>query len=211
MKSIHGKDIKIFACNSNKKLAEDIAAAMGLPLGRCAVGAFADGEVSISIEESVRVSDVFVVQSTCGPVNNNLMELLIMIDALKRASAGRITAVVPYYGYARQDRKAKARDPISAKLVADLISVAGADRVLSMDLHVAQIQGFFNIPVDHLMGNPFWPPILSKSSRTSPARRSPSFPPIWAPSPVRVSLPSGWIAPWPSLISAVPAPMSARS
>lgn len=148
MKSIHGKDIKIFACNSNKKLAEDIAAAMGLPLGRCTVGAFADGEVSISIEESVRGSDVFVVQSTCGPVNNNLMELLIMIDALKRASAGRITAVVPYYGYARQDRKAKARDPISAKLVADLISVAGADRVLSMDLHVAQIQGFFNIPVD---------------------------------------------------------------
>ena len=100
MKSIHGKDIKIFACNSNKKLAEDIAAAMGLPLGRCTVGAFADGEVSISIEESVRGSDVFVVQSTCGPVNNNLMELLIMIDALKRASAGRITAVVPYYGYA---------------------------------------------------------------------------------------------------------------
>ena len=150
MKSIHGKDIKIFACNSNKKLAEDIAAAMGLPLGRCTVGAFADGEVSISIEESVRGSDVFVVQSTCGPVNNNLMELLIMIDALKRASAGRITAVVPYYSYARQDRKAKARDPISAKLVADLISVAGADRVLSMDLHVAQIQGFFNVPVDHL-------------------------------------------------------------
>ena len=98
MKSIHGKDIKIFACNSNKKLAEDIAAAMGLPLGRCTVGAFADGEVSISIEESVRGSDVFIIQSTCGPVNNNLMELLIMIDALKRASAGRITAVVPYYG-----------------------------------------------------------------------------------------------------------------
>lgn len=118
MKSIHGKDIKIFACNSNKKLAADIAACMGLPLGRCTVGAFADGEVSISIEESVRGSDVFVIQSTCGPVNNNLMELLIMIDALKRASAGRITAVVPYYGYARQDRKAKARDPISAKLMA---------------------------------------------------------------------------------------------
>ena len=106
MKSIHGKDIKIFACNSNRKLAQDIAAAMGLPLGRCTVGAFADGEVSISIEESVRGSDVFVIQSTCGPVNNNLMELLIMIDALKRASAARITAVIPYYGYARQDRKA---------------------------------------------------------------------------------------------------------
>ena len=155
MKSIHGKDIKIFACNSNKKLAEDIAAAMGLPLGRCTVGAFADGEVSISIEESVRGSDVFVVQSTCGPVNNNLMELLIMIDALKRASAGRITAVVPYYGYARQDRKAKARDPISAKLVADLISVAGADRV-------------FNIPVDHLMGTPILAPYFVEKFKNLP-------------------------------------------
>ena len=150
MKSIHGKDIKIFACNSNKKLAEDIAAAMGLPLGRCTVGAFADGEVSISIEESVRGSDVFVVQSTCGPVNNNLMELLIMIDAFRRASAGRITAVIPYFGYARQDRKAKGRDPISAKLVANMIEAAGADRVLTMDLHAAQIQGFFDIPVDNL-------------------------------------------------------------
>lgn len=168
MKSIHGKDIKIFACNSNKKLAGDIAAAMGLPLGRCTVGAFADGEVSISIEESVRGSDVFIIQSTCGPVNNNLMELLIMIDALKRASAGRITAVVPYYGYARQDRKAKARDPISAKLVADLISVAGADRVLSMDLHVAQIQGFFNIPVDHLMGTPILAPYFVEKFKNLP-------------------------------------------
>ena len=141
---------------------------MGLPLGRCTVGAFADGEVSISIEESVRGSDVFVIQSTCGPVNNNLMELLIMIDALKRASAGRITAVVPYYGYARQDRKAKARDPISAKLVADLISVAGVDRVLSMDLHVAQIQGFFNIPVDHLMGTPILAPYFIEKFRDIP-------------------------------------------
>ena len=154
MKSIHGKDIKIFACNSNKKLAEDIAAAMGLPLGRCTVGAFADGEVSISIEESVRGSDVFVVQSTCGPVNNNLMELLIMIDACRRASAGRITAVIPYFGYARQDRKAKGRDPISAKLVANMIEAAGADRVLTMDLHASQIQGFFDIPVDNLLSNP---------------------------------------------------------
>ena len=156
MKSIHGKDIKIFACNSNKKLAEDIAAAMGLPLGRCTVGAFADGEVSISIEESVRGSDVFVVQSTCKPVNDNLMELLVMIDALRRASAGRITAVIPYFGYARQDRKAKARDPISAKLVANMITAAGADRVLTMDLHASQIQGFFDIPVDNLLGNPIF-------------------------------------------------------
>ena len=156
MKSIHGKDIKIFACNSNRKLAQDIAAAMGLPLGRCTVGAFADGEVSISIEESVRGSDVFVIQSTCGPVNNNLMELLIMIDALKRASAARITAVIPYYGYARQDRKAKGRDPISTKLVANMIEAAGADRVLTMDLHAAQIQGFFDIPVDNLLSNPIF-------------------------------------------------------
>ena len=154
MKSIHGKDIKIFACNSNKKLAADIAACMGLPLGRCTVGAFADGEVSISIEESVRGSDVFVIQSTCGPVNNNLMELLIMIDACKRASAGRVTAVIPDFGYARQDRKAKSRDPISAKLVANMLTASGADRVLTMDLHASQIQGFFDIPVDNLLGNP---------------------------------------------------------
>ncbi len=169
MRRIHGKDIKIFACNSNPKLAMDIAAQLGLPLGKSTVTAFADGEVSMSIEESVRGSDVFVIQSTCGPVNNNLMELLIMIDALKRASAGRITAVMPYYGYARQDRKAKARDPISAKLVADLITVAGADRVLSMDLHVAQIQGFFNIPVDHLMGVPILAPYFVEKFKDIPA------------------------------------------
>ena len=119
---------------------------------------FSDGEISVSIKESVRGSDVFVVQSTSTPVNDNMMELLIMIDAFKRASAGRITAVIPYMGYARQDRKAKARDPISAKLVADLLTVAGADRVLSMDLHCAQIQGFFNIPVDHLLGVPILVP-----------------------------------------------------
>lgn len=168
MKNIHGKDIKVFAANSNPLLAQNIAEQLGLPLGKCTVGAFADGEVSISIEESVRGSDVFVIQSTCGPVNNNLMELLIMIDALKRASAGRITAVIPYYGYARQDRKAKARDPISAKLVADLITVAGADRVLSMDLHVAQIQGFFNIPVDHLMGAPILAPYFIEKFKDMP-------------------------------------------
>ncbi len=152
--NIHGKDIKIFACNSNKPLAEKIAAQLGLPLSKCDVGTFSDGEIAISIGETVRGSDVFVIQSTCTPVNNNLKELLIMIDALKRASAGRITAVIPYFGYARQDRKSKSRDPISAKLVADLITAAGADRVLTMDLHAAQIQGFFNIPLDHLEGMP---------------------------------------------------------
>ena len=170
MKSIHGKDIKIFACNSNKKLAEDIAAAMGLPLGRCTVGAFADGEVSISIEESVRGSDVFVVQSTCGPVNNNLMELLIMIDALKRASAGRITAVVPYYGYARQDRKAKARDPISAKLVADLISVAGADRVLSIEPPCGTDSGLLQYPGGSPDGYPHSGPLFCRKVQEPPPR-----------------------------------------
>ena len=127
---------------------------MGKPLGRCTVKKFSDGEVSVSIWESVRGCDVFIIQSTCNPVNDNLMELLIMIDAMKRASAGRITAVIPYYGYARQDRKAKARDPITAKLVANMLEAAGADRVLTMDLHAAQIQGYFDIPVDHLLGMP---------------------------------------------------------
>jgi len=152
--NLHGKDIKIFAGNSNRKLAEEIAEKIGLPLGLAKVGKFSDGESAIHIEEVVRGSDVFIIQSTCSPVNDNLVELLIMIDALKRASAGRITAVMPYFGYARQDRKAKARDPIFAKLVANLITTAGADRILTMDLHAPQLQGFFDIPVDHLIGVP---------------------------------------------------------
>ena len=152
----HGKDIKIFAGNSNPKLAHDICRKLGTQLGNAEVGTFSDGEKSVSIYETVRGSDVFVVQSTCSPVNDNLMELLIMIDAMKRASAGRITAVIPYFGYARQDRKTKPRDPISAKLVANLITRAGADRVLTMDLHANQIQGFFDIPVDNLLGNPIF-------------------------------------------------------
>lgn len=148
----HGKEIKVFAGNSNPQLAEDICAQLYKPLGNATVSQFADGECSISISEPVRGNDVFIVQSTCNHVNDNLMELLIMIDAVRRASAGRITAVIPYFGYARQDRKAKSRDPISAKLVANLITAAGADRVLTMDLHAAQIQGFFDIPVDNLSG-----------------------------------------------------------
>lgn len=152
--NLHGKDIKIFAGNSNRVLAEEIAEKIGLPLGLAKVGKFSDGESAIHIEEVVRGSDVFIIQSTCPPANDNLVELLIMIDALKRASAGRITAVMPYFGYARQDRKAKARDPISAKLVANLITTAGADRILTMDLHAPQLQGFFDIPVDHLIGVP---------------------------------------------------------
>ena len=150
----HVKNIKIFTGNSNPELAKEIADLLGLKLGDAEVGTFSDGEISVNINETVRGADVFIVQSTGSPVNNNLMELLIMIDAFKRASAGRITAVMPYYGYARQDRKAKSRDPITAKLVADLLTAAGADRVLTMDLHAAQIQGYFNIPVDHLLGSP---------------------------------------------------------
>ena len=150
----HGKDIKVFCGNANQPLAAEICQMMGTKLGESEVKSFADGEVSVSLYETVRGSDVFVVQSTCKPVNDNLMELLVMIDALRRASAGRITAVIPYFGYARQDRKAKSRDPISAKLVANMIVAAGADRVLTMDLHASQIQGFFDIPVDNLLGNP---------------------------------------------------------
>ena len=146
--------MKVFSGNSNMGLAKDICKLIGIQLGNSEIGHFADGEVFASIYESVRGSDVFLVQSTSRPVNDNLMELLIMIDAMKRASAGRITAVIPYFGYARQDRKTKARDPISAKLVANMLTAAGADRVLTMDLHAAQIQGFFDIPVDNLLGNP---------------------------------------------------------
>jgi len=147
--------VKIFSGNSNRKLAEKICKELNMPLGDAKVGSFSDGEITVNFNESVRGKDVYLIQSVSPPlVNRYLMELLIMIDACKRASAKSISAVIPYYGYARQDRKAKARDPISAKLVADLLEKAGADRVLSMDLHAAQIQGYFNIPVDHLMGIP---------------------------------------------------------
>ena len=149
----HGKEIKVFAGNSNPELAEHICSELYRTLGKADVAQFADGECSVSVFEPVRGKDVFIVQSTCNHVNDNLMELLIMIDAMRRASAGRITAVIPYFGYARQDRKAKSRDPISAKLVANLITTAGADRVLTMDLHAAQIQGFFDIPVDNLLSS----------------------------------------------------------
>ncbi len=147
-----GNKIKIFSGNSNQELAKKIADQLGVELGDAEVTRFSDGEISVNINESVRGVDAFIIQSTCSPVNRHLMEMLIMIDAFKRASAGRITAVIPYYGYARQDRKAKARDPITAKLVADLLTAAGADRILTMDLHANQIQGYFDIPVDHLLG-----------------------------------------------------------
>ena len=152
--NVHGKSIKVLNCNANKELAKDIAFNLGIPVGDAQVSTFSNGEIGLSINESIRGSDVFVVQSICTPVNDNLMELLIMIDALKRASAGRINAVIPFYGYARQDRKSKSREPITAKLVANLIEAAGADRVITMDLHAPQIQGFFDIPVDHLYAAP---------------------------------------------------------
>ena len=149
-----GENIKVFCGNSNPKFAETVCKELGIEMGQGIVKTFADGEVSVSLEETVRNSDVFLINSTCNPVNDHLMELLVMIDACRRASADRITAVIPYFGYARQDRKAKSRDPISAKLVANMLTAAGADRILTMDLHAAQIQGFFDIPVDHLLGNP---------------------------------------------------------
>lgn len=148
------RPLKIFSCNANRPLAEEIAAVLDLKLSDANVGCFRDGEIFVRINESVRGADVFVIQPTSPPVNEHLMELLVTIDALRRASAGRITAVIPYYGYARQDRKAKPRDPITAKLVANLLTVAGIERVVTMDLHAGQIQGFFDIPVDHLPGEP---------------------------------------------------------
>ena len=154
MKRGQFSEFKVFAGNANPALADEIAALMGKPLGKSSVSTFSDGEIAMNLGEIVRGVDCYIIQSTCHPVNNNLMELLIMIDAMKRASAGRINAVIPYYGYARQDRKAKARDPITAKLVADLLVAAGANRVVTMDFHAAQIQGYFNIPVDHLLGMP---------------------------------------------------------
>src|ERR671935_465248 len=146
--------LKVFSGRANVRLAESIANALGDPLGRITLSNFPDGEISVRIDEDVRGRDIFLVQPTCPPVNENLMELLIMIDSFKRASAARISAVLPYYGYARQDRKDVGRVPITAKLVADLLTAAGVDRVLALDLHAGQIQGFFNIPVDHLFASP---------------------------------------------------------
>lgn len=152
--SYKDSSLKVFTLNSNRKLAKEIANHIGTTLGKCTVSAFSDGEIQINIEESIRGCDVYVVQSTSSPVNQHIMELLIMIDALKRASARSINIVMPYYGYARQDRKARSREPITAKLVANLFETAGADRVITLDLHAPQIQGFFDMPIDHLQGVP---------------------------------------------------------
>lgn len=147
-------NLKVFTCNANPELAKEITKILDIPMGDAEVTHFSDGEIRVKLNESVRGADIFIIQPTCAPVNENLMELLVMVDALKRASAKSINVVMPYYGYARQDRKARARDPITAKLVANLIETAGADRLIAMDLHATQIQGFFDIPVDHLLGVP---------------------------------------------------------
>lgn len=154
MSTVYEREIRLFSLSSNQPLAEEISKEIGVPLSRCQVQRFSDGELYINIEESVRGDDVYIIQSTSSPVNETLMELLVMMDALRRASVRTINVVIPYYGYARQDRKARSREPITAKLVADLLTVAGATRVITMDLHAAQIQGFFNIPVDQLLGVP---------------------------------------------------------
>lgn len=156
------QQLKIFSGTANPELSRRIAEVIGVPLGRAQIHRFADGEVFVEVEENVRDMDVFVIQPTCSPVNENLMELLILIDTLKRASADRITAVIPYYGYARQDRKVQPRTPITSKLVADLLTAAGTNRILSMDLHAGQIQGFFNIPFDHLYAMPIFLDYLMK-------------------------------------------------
>jgi ribose-phosphate pyrophosphokinase len=156
------KPLKLFSGNANPALTKEICAYLDINIGQATVSSFSDGEIRVRIEENVRGADVFVAQSCCEPINDSIMELLIMIDALKRSSAYRITAVIPYFGYARQDRKDQPRVPISAKLVADLITTAGADRVLTMDLHAGQIQGFFNIPVDHLYATPVLLDYISK-------------------------------------------------
>lgn len=151
---VNGEDLKIFCGSANRELADEIASSVGVPLGNCEVSRFSDGEISISIRESVRGTNSFLIQPLCGPINESIMELLIIVDALRRASVKSINAVIPYYAYARQDRKSRARDPITAKLLADLITAAGATRVVAMDLHAGQIQGFFNIPLDHLTALP---------------------------------------------------------
>jgi ribose-phosphate pyrophosphokinase len=166
-------DLKIFSGNANKPLAENICGYLGIPLGEATIGRFSDGEITVEIKENVRGKDVYVIQPSGPPVNENFMELLIMMDALRRASAGSITAVMPYYAYARQDRKAAPRMPITAKLVADLITAAGAQRLLTMDLHAGQIQGFFNIPVDHLFATPILLKHIKNSFGPDPAIVSP--------------------------------------
>ncbi len=167
------RPIKVFSGNSNPIFTQEVADYLGTGVGRARVSRFSDGEIRVEIDESVRGADVYVVQSTCTPVNDNLMEMLIMFDALKRASAGSISAVIPYFGYARQDRKAAPRAPISARLITDLLAAAGADRIISMELHAGQIQGFFNGPVDHLYASPIVNPYVRSLNLDNPIVVSP--------------------------------------
>ena len=172
----NAKALRIFSGNANPDLAREIAAYLGTSVGDAAINRFNNGEVQVMINESVRGKDIFIVQPTCGPiVNDNVMELLIMADAFKRASAKHITAVVPYYGYARQDRKARGREPITAKLMADLLTTAGVTRVVTIDLHAAQIQGFFNIPVDHMPGGPILADYIKEKNLENPVVVSPDL------------------------------------
>lgn len=171
--SYSDQTLKLFSCSSNPKLAEAIARYIGVELGKAVMGRFSDGEIHIRLDDSVRGSDVYLIQSTSAPVNDHLIELLVMVDALKRASAKTINVVIPYYGYARQDRKARSRDPITAKLVANLIETAGAHRMIAMDLHAMQIQGFFDIPVDHLLGVPILGDYFQSKNLSSPVVVSP--------------------------------------
>ena len=185
-------NIRIFTGNANPELAQKICDQLSLSLGEALVTTFSDGEIRVEISDNVRGRDIFIVQSICPPSNRNLMELLIMIDAVKRASARRITAVIPYFGYARQDRKVHPRVPITAKLVADLITTAGVERVLTMDLHVGQIQGFFNIPVDNLYASPIMIPYIRDNFQNDLAIVSPDAGGVPGPGP----MPSAWPPPW---------------
>ena len=206
-KSVMNERLKIFSGNANKELAEDICAQLHVPLGEAVVGRFSDGEIRAQVMQNVRGDDVFLVQPTCPPVNDHIMELLILTDALARASARRITVVIPYYGYGRQDRKSEPRVPISAKLVANLITAAGADRVLAMDLHVGQIQGFFDIPVDHLYAMPVFLEYIREKNLQDVVVVSPDAGGVDA----RALLPSGWTRIWPSLTSGARGPTSLTS
>ena len=201
-------DFKVFAGNSNRALGERICEYLERPLSKVEVGRFSDGEIQVEIGENVRGFDVFVIQSTCPPVNDHLMELLIMCDALKRASAASITAVIPYYGYGRQDRKVAARTPITAKLVADLLATAGVTRVVSMDMHAGQIQGFFNIPTDHLYASPvFLEDMRSKFATPKSWRSSRPTRAAWS---ARGPTPSGSTARWRSSTSGARGPTRRR-
>ena len=207
MSALH-PDFMVFTGNANPVMAQEIAAHLDIKLGAASIGRFSDGEVTVEINQNVRARDVFVVQSTCAPTNDNLMELLMMVDALRRSSAERISAVIPYFGYARQDRRPRSsRVPISAKVVANLLQTAGVSHILTMDLHADQIQGFFDIPVDNIYASP----VLLSDLRRQNTKTSLWCPLTWAAWYAPVHWPSNWVATWPSSTSAAPRPMCLKS